>query len=202
MTKRTILSLLLSIIAVSVMAVTADDVLTAAADKYRQIKTLSASYSIKSGNESATGTIVTSGDKFHITSPQLTTWYDGRTQWTYSPSSGEVNITEPTPEELQQVNPFAIISAFRKAYKGTLLKSVPGIHKIQLLPVDKKAAIRKAIITFDTKTHYPTLIQLTTDNNTTATIKVSGIVAGKKYPASTFMFDKRKYPQAEIVDLR
>ncbi|MCM1517940.1 MAG: hypothetical protein NC117_04790 [Pseudoflavonifractor sp.] len=202
MIKRTLLSLLLSVVAVTVLATTADDVLKSAADKYQRLKTISASYSITSGNETAAGTIVTSGDKFHITSPQLTTWYDGRTQWTYSPSSGEVNITEPTAEELQQVNPFAIISAFRKTYLGTMLRSAAGTHKIQLLPVDKRASIRKAVITFDSKSLYPTLIQLTTDNNTTATIKVSGVVAGKKYPASTFVFDKKKYPRAEIIDLR
>ena len=148
------------------------------------------------------GTIVTSGDKFHISSPQLSTWYDGRTQWTYSPSSNEVNITEPTAEELQQVNPFAIISAFRRAYKGTLLKSPAGTHTVQLLPLDKKASIRKAVVTFDAKTLYPTLIRLTTDNNAILSIKVTNVVAGKKYPLSTFVFAKKKYPGAEIIDLR
>ena len=103
---------------------------------------------------------------------------------------------------MQQVNPFAIISAFRRAYKGTLLKSPAGTHTVQLLPLDKKASIRKAVVTFDAKTLYPTLIRLTTDNNATLSIKVTNVVAGKKYPLSTFVFDKKKYPGAEIIDLR
>lgn len=200
---RLLTAFLLTILsAVSASATTADTILKSAADRYQRLKTISASYSATSGSEKMNGTIVTSGDKFHISSPQLSTWYDGRTQWTYSPSSNEVNITEPTAEELQQVNPFAIISAFRRAYKGTLLKSPAGTHTVQLLPLDKKASIRKAVVTFDAKTLYPTLIRLTTDNNATLTIKVTNVVAGKKYPLSTFVFDKKKYPGAEIIDLR
>ena len=200
---RLLTAFLLTILsAVYASATTADTILKSAADRYQTLKTISASYSATSGSEKMNGTIVTSGDKFHISSPQLSTWYDGRTQWTYSPSSNEVNITEPTAEGLQQVNPFAIISAFRRAYKGTLLKSPAGTHTVQLLPLDKKASIRKAVVTFDAKTLYPTLIRLTTDNNAILSIKVTNVVAGKKYPLSTFVFDKKKYPGAEIIDLR
>lgn len=200
---RLLTAFLLTILsAVYASATTADTILKSAADRYQRLKTISASYSATSGSEKMNGTIVTSGDKFHISSPQLSTWYDGRTQWTYSPSSNEVNITEPTAEELQQVNPFAIISAFRRAYKGTLLKSPAGTHTVQLLPLDKKASIRKAVVTFDAKTLYPTLIRLTTDNNAILSIKVTNVVTGKKYPLSTFVFDKKKYPGAEIIDLR
>lgn len=183
-------------------AITADDVLKSAADKYQKARSLSADYSFSAGGEAAKGSIITSGDKFYIYSAELSTWYDGRTQWTYTPATNEVSITEPTPEELQQINPFAIISAFRKAYKSTLLKSAAGTYKIQLLPASKNASISKAVVTMDANTYYPSKIELTIDNNSLVTINVKNVKTGANYPASTFVFDKSKYPHAEIVDLR
>lgn len=200
--KRIALFLSLLMTVAAAYAVTAESVINTAANRYQRLKSLSANYSLRSGSESTKGMIITSGDKFHITSGQMITWYDGRTQWSYSPSTNEVNISEPTPEELQQVNPFAIINAFRKAYKGTLLASPAGTYKIQLLPIDRRASIRKAVITLNAKTFYPSTILLTMDNNMTVNISVKNIKTGQNYPASTFIFNKRKYPRVTIVDLR
>lgn len=186
----------------SISAVTADEILKAAADKYQKTTSISADYTFSSQSEQSKGSIISSGDKFYIYSSDLSTWYDGRTQWTYSPATNEVNISEPTPEELQQVNPFAIIKAFRKAYKSSLLKSQNGTYTIQLLPIDRYASIRKAVVTMDAQSYYPTKIVLSLDNGMQATIGVKNVKTGVNYPRSTFVFSKSKYPHAEIIDLR
>ena len=54
----------------------------------------------------------------------------------------------------------------------------------------------------DANTYYPSKIELTIDNNSLVTINVKNVKTGANYPASTFVFDKSKYPHAEIVDLR
>ena len=53
-----------------------------------------------------TASFVIQGDMFTISSPGLRSWYDGKTQWTYSSQIGEVNIITPTPEEVSQINPW------------------------------------------------------------------------------------------------
>lgn len=52
----------------------------------------------------------------------MTTWFDGRTQWSYLASSDEVNVSEPTPEELQGINPYAWLSLYKKDYKLKVAK--------------------------------------------------------------------------------
>lgn len=184
------------------LAITADEVLKSAADKYQKSSSLSANYSFTTNGNETRGSLISSGDKFHIYSAELSVWYDGRTQWSYTPATNEVCISEPTPEELQQINPFAIISAFRKVYKSSLLKSPKDTYKVQLLPIDNRASIRKVIVTMDSKTYYPSKIELTLDNNSHVTINVSNVKTGVKYSASTFSFDNSRYPHAEVVDLR
>ncbi len=198
-----LITLLISLICFNTSsAVTADDVLKSAAEKYQKANSLSANYSFTTGGNNTKGSIISAGDKFHIYSSDLSIWYDGRTQWSYTPASNEVCISEPTPEELQQINPFAIISAFRKVYKSSLLKSTAGTYKIQLLPIDKRASIRKAVVTMNATTYYPSKIELTLDNNSIVVINVSNVKIGEKYPASTFTFDKNRHPHTEVVDLR
>lgn len=197
-----LLSLVVFFSASDIYAINANEVLTNASEKYQKDGSISAQFTLSGVGNSTDGTITISGDKFHLSTPLLSIWYNGRTQWTYSAETNEVNITEPTVEELQQVNPFAIINSFRMQFNATLLKSANSMYRIQLTPLKSvNTSISKAIVTLNASTLYPNEIALTIDNNI-ITIKTKNIKAIKNVPHKTFVFDEKKYPNAEIVDLR
>ena len=197
-----LLSLVVFFSASDIYAINANEVLTNASEKYQKDGSISAQFTLSGVGNSTDGTITISGDKFHLSTPLLSIWYNGRTQWTYSAETNEVNITEPTVEELQQVNPFAIINSFRMQFNATLLKSANSMYRIQLTPLKSiSTSINKAIVTLNASTLYPNEIALTIDNNI-ITIKTKNIKAIKNVPHKTFVFDEKKYPNAEIVDLR
>ena len=197
-----LLSLVVFFSASDIYAINANEVLTNASEKYQKDGSISAQFTLSGVGNSTDGTITISGDKFHLSTPLLSIWYNGRTQWTYSAETNEVNITEPTVEELQQVNPFAIINSFRMQFNATLLKSANSMYRIQLTPLKSvNTSISKAIVTLNASTLYPNEIALTIDNNI-ITIKTKNIKAIKNVPHKTFVFDEKKCPNAEIVDLR
>ncbi|MBR6640426.1 MAG: hypothetical protein IKL35_08715 [Muribaculaceae bacterium] len=186
----------------NICAITANEILSNASEKYQKDECISSQFTLSGVGNSSEGEIKIYGDKFFLSTTQLSIWYDGRTQWTYSTETNEVNITEPTVEELQQVNPFAIINSFRNQYNATLLKSANSIYRIQLTPLKSgNTSISKAVITLNASTLYPTEIALTIDNNI-ITIKTKNIKAIKSVSHQTFVFDNKKYPNAEIIDLR
>lgn len=167
------------------------------------MKSVSATYDMTVDSEHMSGTLVMSADKFHLSSDQIMAWYDGKTQWSYSADTNEVNIIEPTPEELVAINPFVIISSFKKSYKPVLLKSESGTYKIRLTPIlPKGAQITEAVITLNAKSFLPSYISITLDSGNKLNIKVKSIKTGVNYPHSTFVFNKKMLPKAEIVDLR
>ena len=203
--KRILFLVTLAITALTVFGQqkSAAQIMDAAAGKIHAMKSVSATYEISAGGEHSSGTLVMSGDKFHLSSDQVMAWYDGKTQWSYSSDTNEVNIIEPTPEELVAVNPFVIISSFKKAYTPTLLKSGAGIYRIRLTPLSKKGAqIKDVVLTLSAKTYLPSDISLTLDSGDRLDIKVKSVKSGANYPHSTFVFNKKQLPKAEIVDLR
>lgn len=183
-------------------AQSAADVLTQCANKIKAAKSLVAAYTISADGQSQSGIMTISGDRFTISSPQMVTWFDGKTQWTYSSHTGEVNITDPTPEELQQINPFAIIRAFSSAYKSQLLKSTTGSKKIRLTALSPKSDIKGVILTINDKTLFPSNIDLTLSNNQSVSIVITRVETGGTLPMSHFRFDAKKYPGVNVIDLR
>ena len=67
------------------------------------------------GNTS--GSISIKGKKFHASTPQAIIWFDGKTQWTYMKNNDEVNVSNPTEEELQAINPYNFINIYKKGFK-------------------------------------------------------------------------------------
>ena len=106
----------------------ANDILRKAAAAYENSNGISASFTMftrsagQNAGESFEGTIQMKGDKFTLVTPEALTWFNGTTQWTYVERNDEVNVTNPTGEELQFTNPALLLNSYKKgftaAYKG------------------------------------------------------------------------------------
>ena len=203
--RKTILIIfaaLLPLIA-SAKGLTAQQVLDKAANRLKEVKTVTAVYDLTADGHTSTGTLAIAGEKFHLSSPDIVSWYDGNTQWTFSAASNEVNIIEPTPDELMQMNPFVIINSFRRLYTPVLLKAPQGQYKIKLTPVNKRnVQIAEAVLDLNASTLMPSSITLLSDSGHKIYIKIKSLKTGTNYAPSTFVFNKKQYPKAEIIDLR
>lgn len=202
-----LLTAILTVILSALVATAAETDVASVLDKmskaFQKAGTLSASYTMSSDGHKSSGEMILSGDRFRLTSPQMTIWYDGKTQWTYNSDIREVNITEPTAEELAETNPFVIISMFRNKYNARLMKSAPGSYRIDFTPRNNAdMTIKRAIVTISSTTFLPTDMAVTVDGDQTVAVHIDSLVQGKNYPANTFVFNKKSYPKAEIVDLR
>lgn len=187
----------------SVSAENAEQILDNAAKKISAAKSITAKYSlVTSDGSSSGGSIVMSGEKFVMTSADMTVWFDGKTQWSLIPSNSEVNVSEPTAEELQQINPIFIINAFRKAYTASLVKKDASQTLITLKAKDTKADISMATVTLNSSTLMPVTISIKMASGQRATIRISSLKTGAKLPDSTFRFDAKTHKGIEIIDLR
>jgi outer membrane lipoprotein-sorting protein len=184
-------------------AETADQILDRTAKQISTAPSIKANYSLATTDGGkASGTMTLCGDKFTMTSGDMSVWFDGKTQWTLIPANEEVNITEPTQQELQQVNPVLIIKAFRQGYTATMVRQNDTEAVITLKAKQANAEIPLATVTISKSNYMPREISFKMSSGQRATIRIPSITTGKKLATNVFQYPKSKYPNIEIVDLR
>lgn len=157
------------------------------------------------GGQSA-GVIELKGEKFVLKTDDGITWFDGKTQWSYLRSSDEVNISNLTGTELQGLNPYALLQIYRHGfdYKIGSLKNFGGkpVYEVVLTATDKKRDLSRIVLYVSKETYQPLFIMMEQRDKSRSEITVTGYQTGLKYADGMFVFDKKQYPHAEVIDLR
>lgn len=163
---------------------------------------VTANYVITSSQGTSKGTIAMQGNKFRVISPEAKCWYDGKTQWSWSPITDEVNITTPTPEELQLTNPLSAVQHFKTAFNMKRAKAKTAKTQVIKLTPKKKDQIKTLWLYFDETTSLLRTARFEMSDKSVYTVKITDY-KHKSLPASTFTFDKSQMPHGvQVVDLR
>jgi len=196
----------------SVSAQKGEDILGKAADAYEKSNGISASFAFHIRNEvqhvseSFEGMIQMKGDKFTLTTPDMRVWYDGKTQWTYWLRNEEVNIGEPTGEELQYTNPAILLRTYKKGYNAKYIgestaTSGKTAYDIELTP-KKKGDIIRISLQIEKTSSFPARIAIEDKNGSKTMIQIDRLTSGVNQPESSFVFNNEEFPEVEMIDLR
>lgn len=153
------------------------------------------------------GTIRIKGDKFVMETPSSTTWFNGKTLWSYLPTTDEVNISTPGKEELQSINPYLLLNNYKKEFSSALgskktFRSKP-VYEVILTPSgSKNNDIASITVYVDKQTYRPLYIDVMQNNGLLTKITVDSYQVKQSFADALFIFDKTKYPDAEEIDLR
>lgn len=202
--KKIILAVLYTLYFItSSYAQNVDDVMKNVISQYANAKNISADFHITSTQMNEKGTIVMNNDKFRILSDDYKCWYNGKTQWVYTSVTGEVNIIEPTAEELELTNPYLAVLSFKKQYKPTLKSKNNLEFQVQLNSVIKSSDIRQIVLTIQKKEYKIIKAIVTLTDGSIQTIKFSNYRRNINVGSKTFVFDRRLVPiGTQLNDLR
>lgn len=156
-------------------------------------------------SESFEGTIVMKNDKFVLTTPDMITWFDGTTQWTYVPRIGEVNVITPAGSDLRFLNPLILLQDYQKDFNVSYIgestsTNAKTAYDIALTP-KKKDDIEKIELQIEKNTSLPAKLVVTMRNDMRSVIHVKELEKTAS-PDEIFSFPESEYPEAEIIDLR
>ena len=200
MMKKMILFAFMTLMSLGTFAQTAQQVLNKTAKIIGNKGGASANFSLSSTKYGSTsGTIAIKGNKFNAHTPQATVWYNGKTQWTYMKNTNEVNVSNPTQAQQMSMNPYTFINIYKTGYNYSL-KNAGSNYEVHLIAQNKRRTVQELIITINKKTYVPSVIKMR-QGSSWSTIKVSNFRA-KNVSNSTFVFNSKDFPKAEIVDLR
>jgi len=198
--KKTALMIMMLLLCVGAKAESAKTILDKAAATVSNPGGVQANFQMRSkqfGNTS--GSISIKGKKFHATTPQAIIWFDGKTQWTYMKHSDEVNVSNPTEEELQAINPYNFINIYKKGFKLSS-KTVNNSYEVHLKATNKKRNIQEMYIIVDQKSYRPTHVKML-QNGKWSVLIISGLKT-TTLSDDLFRFNAKDFPQAEVIDLR
>lgn len=153
---------------------------------------------------SETGFLLLKGEKFYLNNGSIQSWYDGKTQWSYLADTEEVNISHPTQEELQGINPYLILmrykSDFNYAYKGNGTRN--GVKGHEIILTSKHSEHSDIIRVFVTTTYQPLAMKMEQNGRTLSEINVISYKINQKLEDGMFKFNRSLFPNAEIIDMR
>ena len=200
--KRILLTILTALMVVLAFAQTPQATLDKCVAAINAGSGMTANYSITTNQGTSTGTIAMQGSKFRVLSPEAKCWYDGKTQWSWSPLTSEVNITTPAPDELQMTNPLAAVQHFKANFNMKKAKAKTAKTKAIKLTPKKKDEIKTLWLYFDETTSMLRTARFEMNDKSVYIVKITGY-KHKSLPASTFTFDKSQVPAGtQVVDLR
>ncbi len=190
----------------------AKKILDDVSSKFKTYKTVQANftYRVEDGNgkvmSTKTGTIWMKGTKYKVVFGGQEIYSDGKTVWNYDKSAKEVTVNNVeasgsgiTPQKL-----------FTNFYDKDFLYILNGekkvgaktIQEIEMTPTDKTKNFHKVYLQVDkgAKTIYSTRVLENAGNR--YTYMVTSMKTNAAMDDAMFVFDKKKYPGVEEVDLR
>ncbi|MBO4564222.1 MAG: hypothetical protein J5720_02160 [Bacteroidaceae bacterium] len=179
----------------------AKSVLDKASSEFRKCPSVNVTFEVAIGGDVDSGTILLQGNKFRTQLTNTITWFDGKTMWSYVKDNEEVNVTEPKPSQVAKMNPYAFIDMYRSGYDIAFGVNTHDYFEVVLTATNEKNSIKKAVIRIDRFSYQPKYI-LMGGSKADIEIKVTSYKKGKKQADTVFKFNKKKYPSAEIIDLR
>ena len=162
-------------------------------------------YERNATSESFEGAIRMKNDKFVSTQPDMITWFDGTTQWSYLINNNEVNIITPTGDDLRFLNPMHLLQDYKKDFNISFIgestsANAKSAYDVALTP-KKKDDVEKIEIQIEKNTSLPAKLVLTMRNRIRLTVSINDIKADNPFD-EIFSFPITSYPDVEIIDLR
>ncbi len=184
-------------------AETADGLLKKAAAGINGSTGLTASFTLDYGSQKVTGTMKSAGKKFALQTSSTSTWYDGKSMWTYNAKNAETTLMNPTAQEVAEANPLTIVNSYSTNFTAAFAKGqTKGSKTIVLTPKSKQLGYKSVHVTIPDGSVYPSKLVIVPTSGQKVTVSITQVKSGQKLPETTFVYPKSKYPKVEIVDLR
>jgi len=186
-------------------------ILEAMSKKYKAIPAFDANFAytltndVEKINEEFRGKITVKGDKYRLVLPEQEVINNGATIWTYLPEAKEVNIDnyDPTSED---VNPSKIFEIYKKNFKYLYIqdKTEGGVlcEEIDLVPEKKESQYFKIKMFINKKDKSILSWTMFDKGGNKFKYSITKFNPTAKVEDSFFVFDPKKYPGVEVIDLR
>lgn len=156
---------------------------------------------------SSEGSITMQGDKYYLNFMGVETFFDGKTQWNYVKEVNEVNIIEPEPNDNDIFNnPKRLFTIYEDDFKyqhiSDIIENKVNYSIIDLYPEDVDEDFSRIRLQINTDKYFLSSATIFGKDGSHYSIIINKYNTSIKPQESVFIFNEKKYPGVEIVDMR
>ena len=154
-------------------------------------------------NDTLTGSIIISKDKYQLNLPDNIIWFDGVTSWSYLPAEKEVTINKADKKDNSfQNRPSAIFSMYKSGYKCRLIEERPDSYIIDLYPEDIKSDLLRVRLSIGKQMMSLRSLEYKQRDGIVKTLHVVDYDLKQKPGPESFVYPKAKFKGVEVIDMR
>lgn len=190
----------------------AKKILDAVSTKFKTFKSVQSSFSLKIENNAGktlgakSGMVYMKGLKYRISVTGQEIFCDGSNISTYDKSTNELTITKIDPS-VNSITPQKIFTNF---YDKDFLYKLNGdtkvgnkmVQQVELTPTDKSKPFFKVLLNIDKKNQSISSTKIFEKSGNVYLYEISNMNTSTLVNDAQFLFDAKKYPGVEVVDLR
>jgi hypothetical protein len=114
-------------------------------------------------------------------------------------STNEVNVSTPTEAQKMKMNPYTFLTMYKTGYKLSVTK-LGANYSVRMVAQDKSRSVQEVYLTINSSTYIPSAVKMREAQGWT-TINISNFKSAN-LANSTFTFNAKDFPSAEVIDLR
>lgn len=190
----------------------AKKILDAVSAKFKTYQTVKANFTLKVENSAGkaqgtkTGVVQMKGMKYKVVITGQEIICDGKTIWTFDKSANEVQVST-LDNSAGSITPQKLFTNFYdKDFLYIQNEDVKRGNKtyqvVELTPIDKTKPFFKVLIEVDKAAVSIVSTKVFEKNGNRYTYSINSMSTNSAMPDDTFVFDPKKYPGVEVIDLR
>jgi len=190
----------------------AKKVLDAVSAKFKTFKSVKADFTLKIENAAGkvqgtkTGSVLMKGLKYRVSITGQDIFCDGATIWTYDMAAKEVQVAT-LDNSSSSITPQKLFTNFYdKDFLFLLNEDVKRNGKtyqvVELTPIDKTKPFFKVVLEVDKVTKVIMSTRVFEKNGNRYLYAINNIATSTAVPDENFVFNAKKYPGVEVIDLR
>lgn len=190
----------------------AKTVLDGMSQKYQSMKGFTASfdYTFQDGGgpgDRQTGEIAVSGEKYRLKLPDQEIFNDGKTVWTFIQTDTYKEVTVNDVAQMEgELTPSNIYKMYQAGFNYKLLadKTYQGkaVNVVELTALKANAPFKQVKLMVDKATKDLLGWEMFDGQGGVFSYSFKNLKAAPSLPATYFVFDSKKYPGIEVIDLR
>lgn len=158
---------------------------------------------IENRKDTLSGSLVLSDNKYKLTLPESTTWFNGTDSWNYMPSVKEVTITRPEEGDVSFFSkPSLLYTIHHEGYKPRMVEEKTSEYIIDLYPEEITTDMIRIRLVISKPALTLKSAEYKTKNGVSMTLTAKDYNLKFRPDDKFFLFDPSKIKGIEIIDMR